>query len=273
VNISAGNGGAGIGGAAGIGGTSTGGISGTVGGAGMTTGGGAGTVGGAGMTTGGGAGAVGGAGLPNGGGSGAAGSGGAGVGGAGNGGSGSGGTAGQGNGGFTITSPAFRNVEGCSVDNPSVCEVFPDENVSYMERANISPELRWTGVPSGTRSFAIVLMDASFGQAHWVIWNIPASVTMLAANVAKDTAMPAVPAGSRQANANFATEEEHGYFGPHLPCNVFEFQIYALASDTFSPMDPESSVLVSIELQELGDPVLGLAKLTGRSNDYMMTCD
>jgi Raf kinase inhibitor-like YbhB/YbcL family protein len=239
----------------------------------MTTGGGAGTVGGAGMTTGGGAGAVGGAGLPNGGGSGAAGSGGAGVGGAGNGGSGSGGTAGQGNGGFTITSPAFRNVEGCSVDNPSVCEVFPDENVSYMERANISPELRWTGVPSGTRSFAIVLMDASFGQAHWVIWNIPASVTMLAANVAKDTAMPAVPAGSRQANANFATEEEHGYFGPHLPCNVFEFQIYALASDTFSPMDPESSVLVSIELQELGDPVLGLAKLTGRSNDYMMTCD
>jgi hypothetical protein len=196
-------------------------------------------------------GAVGGAGMPNGGSSGAVG----------------------GNGSFTITSPAFRNIEGCSVDNPSPCDVFPDENVSYMEHANLSPELHWTGAPSGTQSFAIVLVDATFGQAHWVLWNIPASVTMLPANVAKDTAMPAVPAGSQQANANFATEEGDGYFGPHLPCNVFEFVSYALATDTFSPMDPESAVLVAIELQELGDPVLGSAKLTGRSNDYMMMCE
>jgi Raf kinase inhibitor-like YbhB/YbcL family protein len=159
------------------------------------------------------------------------------------------------------------------VENPSPCQVFPDENVSYMERPNTSPELRWTGTPSGTQSFAIVLLDATFGQAHWVIWNIPASVTMLAANVPKETATLANPAGARQANANFATHGGDGYFGPHLPCNVFEFAIYALSMDTFSPMDPESAVLVSIELQELADPVLGLSKLTGRSNDYMTTCE
>jgi Raf kinase inhibitor-like YbhB/YbcL family protein len=202
---------------------------------------------------------------------------GAGLGGAENGGTSSGsagtGAAGEGSGGFILTSPAFRNVEGCSVDNPGPCEVFPDENVSYMDNANISPELHWTGAPAGTKSFAIVLFDVTYGQAHWVIWNIPATVSMLAANVPKDTATPAIPAGSRQANANFATPEGDGYFGPHLPCNVFEFAIYALAMDTFSPMDPESSVLVSIELQELGDPVLGVAKLRGRSNDYMMTCE
>jgi Raf kinase inhibitor-like YbhB/YbcL family protein len=159
------------------------------------------------------------------------------------------------------------------VDNPSPCEVFPDENVSYMSHANESPELGWTGAPAGTQSFAIVLFDVTFGQAHWVVWNIPASVGMLAANVPKDTAMLANPAGARQANANFATEEADGYFGPHLPCNVFEFQLYALSMETFSPMDPESAVLVSIELQELGEPVLGVARLTGRSNDYMMTCE
>lgn len=142
-----------------------------------------------------------------------------------------------------------------------------------MENANLSPELSWTGAPAGTQSFALVLFDVTYGQAHWALWNIPADVTTLAANVPKDTATPATPAGSRQANANFATTGGDGYFGPHIPCNVFEFELYALSTSTFSPMDPESSVLVSIELQELGDPVLGVAKLTGRANDYGMTCE
>jgi Raf kinase inhibitor-like YbhB/YbcL family protein len=218
-------------------------------------------------------------------GNGGAGSGGtAGNGGAGNGGAGSGsggaGNGGAGNGGagqsgatFSVTSPAFQNAAGCSVENPGSCEVFPDENVSYMGNANLSPELHWSGAPAGTQSFAVVLFDVTFGQAHWVVWNIPASVSMLASNVPRDMALLSTPAGAQQANANFATEGGDGYFGPHLPCNVFEFEVYALSLDTFAPMDPESAVLVSIELQELGEPVLGVAKLTGRSNDYGMSCE
>jgi Raf kinase inhibitor-like YbhB/YbcL family protein len=141
-----------------------------------------------------------------------------------------------------------------------------------MGNANISPELRWTGVPAGTQSLAIVLFDATFGQPHWVVWNIPANVTMLAANVPKDTAMPAMPAGARQTNANFAPDGD-GYFGPHIPCNVFRFELHALSTSTFSPKEPESAGLVYVELQELGAPVLGIAKLNGRSNDYGMTCE
>jgi Raf kinase inhibitor-like YbhB/YbcL family protein len=154
-----------------------------------------------------------------------------------------------------------------------VCDVFPDENVSYMDNANLSPELSWTGIPAGTQSFALVLFDVTYGQAHWALWNIPADVAMLAANVPKDTATPPTPAGSRQANANFATTGGDGYFGPHLPCNVFEFELYALSSSSFAPAEPESSVLVSIELQDLGDTVLGVATLRGRSNDYDSTCE
>lgn len=190
---------------------------------------------------------------------------------------GGGGTATGGGGGesgtFTLTSPALESVPGCAVENLVPCDIFPDENVSYMERPNVSPELRWTGVPPGTQSFAIVLMDATYGQAHWALWNIPANVTTLAANVPQDTATPASPPGSRQANANFATHGGDGYFGPHIPCNVFEFQIYALSTPTFSPMDQESAVLVAIELHELKEPVvLGQAVLVGRSGDYGMTC-
>ena len=163
-----------------------------------------------------------------------------------------------------LTSPALESVMGCSVENPNVCGVFSDENVSYLESANVSPELHWTGAPPGTQSFALVLFDVTFGQAHWVLWNIAADTSALAENVAKDTATPPTPAGSRQANANFATTGGDGYFGPHVPCNVFELRLYALSMTAFSPMDPESSVLVSIELQELGDAVLGVARLAGR---------
>jgi len=175
---------------------------------------------------------------------------------------------------FSLTSPAFENITGCAVKSPSVCDVFPDENVSYMDNANISPELHWANVPPGTQSFALVLFDATFGQAHWALWNIPADALMVAANVQQDTTTPAFPVGSQQANANFATTSEDGYFGPHIPCNVFAFELYALAVSTFSPMRPDSAVLVSIELSELREPdVLGVAKLTGRSGDYAMTCE
>lgn len=176
---------------------------------------------------------------------------------------------------FVLTSPAFENVEGCSVDNSSVCDVFPDENVFYLDNANISPELHWTGAPAGTQSFALVLFDVSYGQAHWTLWNIPRDAIMLAADVQQDTATPAIPAGSQQANANFATSSEDGYFGPHIQCNVYEFELYALSSSTFSPMRPDSAVLVASELSELwalGSPdVLGVAKLSGRGN--MPTCE
>jgi Raf kinase inhibitor-like YbhB/YbcL family protein len=193
----------------------------------------------------------------------------------GSGGSASGGAAGSGGGGavtFPLTSPAFEGVPGCSFEDPSPCAIIPDENVSYMDNANVSPELHWTDVPPGTQSFAVVLYDASFGQAHWVLWNIPADAVMLAADVPQDTKMPATPAGSEQANANFADTSVDGYFGPHLPCNVFELQVFALALPTFTPADPDSAVLVHIELQKLGEPLLGIAKLAGRSGDYDKTC-
>ena len=91
--------------------------------------------------------------------------------------------------------------------------------------------------------------------------------------MARDTTMPATPAGARQTNANFAPEGSDGYFGPHIPCNVFQFELYALSLSAFSPMNTETAGLVSIELEALSDEVLATATLSARSNDYMMTCE
>jgi Raf kinase inhibitor-like YbhB/YbcL family protein len=49
---------------------------------------------------------------------------------------------------------------------------------------NTSPQLSWTNVPEGTKSFAILVIDpegrAPAGVVHWIAYGIPANVTSFA---------------------------------------------------------------------------------------------
>ena len=49
---------------------------------------------------------------------------------------------------------------------------------------NVSPELSWSGIPEGTKSFTLSLVDPEgqrgLGLTHWVAYGIPAEVTSLA---------------------------------------------------------------------------------------------
>ena len=57
-----------------------------------------------------------------------------------------------------------------------------------MEGQNLSPHLKWSGFPENTKSFALVCHDpdaplaspGSYGFVHWVLYNLPASLTELA---------------------------------------------------------------------------------------------
>jgi Raf kinase inhibitor-like YbhB/YbcL family protein len=233
-SASAGKGGAAGSPTAGKGGTGPTGSGGTgaAGGTGPTGSGGAGR-GGTGPTGSGGAGAGGtgptGSGGAGAGGTGLAGSGGAGAGGTGAGGAagsstasggasgaGAGGTSGNGGSGgasaFTLTSTTF-------MDGGD----FPDANT--CAGADESPALSWTTGPTGTMSYAVVLLDTDNDLNHWAIWDIPASVTSLPAALS-EMAMPPMPVGAKQRNFQGAG----GYFGP-CPSGMehtYRFTVYAL---------------------------------------------
>jgi Raf kinase inhibitor-like YbhB/YbcL family protein len=64
---------------------------------------------------------------------------------------------------------------------------------------DLSPQLSWTGFPSGTKSFVVTMYDpespTGSGFWHWVIADIPATTTSLPTNVGAPGGPP-LPAGA-----------------------------------------------------------------------------
>jgi Raf kinase inhibitor-like YbhB/YbcL family protein len=158
-----------------------------------------------------------------------------------------------------VTSTAFANMPGCAANMAASCATFPVDNTSFGD--NVSPPMIWTGAPAGTQSFVVLMQDLTNGMAHWVLWNIPASVTSLPENVPKASAMPAMPAGSQQCSIG----PGDGYFGSGACGNVYEFVIYALSIPTFSPTQATNQTQVRMQLQALGAQILGTASMRARS--------
>lgn len=96
--------------------------------------------------------------------------------------------------------------------------------------SNTSPQLSWSGAPPETKSFVVTLFDpdapTSTGFWHWVVYNIPATVTTLPAG-AGSTASPVKGAGSGFADFGF-----NHYGGPCPPVgdspHHYIFTVYAL---------------------------------------------
>jgi Raf kinase inhibitor-like YbhB/YbcL family protein len=66
---------------------------------------------------------------------------------------------------------------------------------------DLSPQLSWSGAPSGTRSYTVTMYDpdapSGSGFWHWAVADIPASVTELPTGAGDDTGQQ-LPAGAFQ---------------------------------------------------------------------------
>ena len=142
---------------------------------------------------------------------------------------------------LTITSPAFA--PGARI---------PDKHTS--KGVDVSPELRWSGAPQGTKSFAIVMHDPDAplvdGWAHWVAYNIPADQTSLA-----EGEKPPTEGENRKGNT--------GYNGPAPPpghgTHSYYFWVYALDEHlNLAPGLTRAELLAEIE-----DHVLEQARHVG----------
>lgn len=117
---------------------------------------------------------------------------------------------------------------------------------------NISPELSWENIPAGTKSFAVTMYDpdapTGSGFWHWVIFDIPASVTELKTD-AGDLSKNLAPAGSIQSKTDFG---QPGYGGPCPPeghgFHQYIITVYALKTDKLGADQNASGALVGFNL-------------------------
>jgi len=126
------------------------------------------------------------------------------------------------------------------------------------EGADISPPLAWRNAPPGANSFALVVHDpdaplvtpSAYGFTHWVLYNIPGSVTEL-----------------HEADKSYTSGHNSfgkpGYGGPMPPelhgVHHYYFWLLALRSDTKLPAGLSmQDLFAAIEPQ-----VLGMNRLIG----------
>lgn len=106
----------------------------------------------------------------------------------------------------------------------------PSKNKCTSMGDNVSPPLSWKGGPADTKSFAIVLFDSGFNMLHWVIWDIPPTVSELPEGLASGYNLTN-PMGAHQAAA--MGNDPHAYAGPCSSASfpgTYEFRLYALNS-------------------------------------------
>jgi len=115
---------------------------------------------------------------------------------------------------------------------------------------NISPALNWSGAPAGTKSFAVTAYDpdapTGSGWWHWVMYNIPADATGLAAGVGNGRN---APRGSQEGRTDFGTK---GYGGPCPPAgdkpHHYHFKVFALKVDKLDVPGDASAAMVGYNL-------------------------
>lgn len=147
--------------------------------------------------------------------------------------------------GFKLESKALT--EGASMKDSQVYNSFG------CAGRNISPDLSWHGAPEGTKYFAVTAFDpdapTGSGWWHWLVVNIPASVSSLEEGAG--SAGGKLPPEALQTRTDFG---QSGYGGACPPVgnppHRYIFTVYAL-KDKVPVGAEDSGAMVAFNLRTL----------------------
>ena len=127
---------------------------------------------------------------------------------------------------ISVSSPAFGN--GAAIPARFTCA-----------GQDVSPPLRWSGVPEGAAGVALVVDDPDAPRGtyvHWVLVGLGPATERLAEG--------AVPAGARQLPNSAGKAAWTGPCPPGGPAHHYRFTVYALQREPEVPgdADPEAAV-------------------------------
>jgi hypothetical protein len=114
--------------------------------------------------------------------------------------------------------------------------------------ADVAPSLAWTGAPATTKSFAVIVDDPDAPDpaapkqtwVHWVLVNVPQSVTSLPVGAGLSP-----PAGASNGTNDWGKAEWRGPCPP-IGRHHYRFQVYALDAELGTPGITKPALLAAI---------------------------
>ena len=148
---------------------------------------------------------------------------------------------------LAMASSAFNNGEG--IPSTYTCE-----------GENISPPLVWDGIPEQTQSLVLIVDDPDAPDprapkmtwVHWVVYNMPAETTNLAAGAS----LKSLPLGSEQGLNDW---KQAGYGGPCPPIGRHRYfhKLFALDTTLKGKGKPtKENILEAMERHVISETVL-----------------
>jgi Raf kinase inhibitor-like YbhB/YbcL family protein len=137
-------------------------------------------------------------------------------------------------------------------------QIAPEQIYPRCGGQNVSPDLSWSGAPSGTKSFVVTMIDTDVMPSQWSHW-IVVDLSPVTASLARGLKTP--PPGAKAQVSNFG---EAAYDGPCPPTGTgvhhYRITIWAMpAATTMIAPDAKATDVTAM----LSRSALDRATLTG----------